>query len=220
MFNIVNNFDFQGLPKTAALGVQCVSSFAVDFFLQTHLYHAGVLWHLLVYLFNYDYTLEESGVQTSQDTNQQEVSNNLAKLSLVALSRLGGYSQTPHSPDGTNTVPESNGIEGTPPENPAIRKSLAAMLTPYISRKLGATSPAEVHCETAHTSTWVLALSPSKLRVHMSLLYTLGLEAAELQHRKSILDLEQWHPSRAAGVPGGSAGGEHQEGGHISFCHC
>uniref|UniRef100_A0A3B3VS99 DnaJ heat shock protein family (Hsp40) member C13 n=1 Tax=Poecilia latipinna TaxID=48699 RepID=A0A3B3VS99_9TELE len=117
----------KGLPKTAALAVQCVSSFAIDFFLQTHLYHAGVLWHLLVYLFNYDYTLEESGVQANQDTNQQEVANSLAKLSLVALSRLGGYTQTP-----------------SPPDNPTIRKSLAAMLTPYISRKLGTGSPAEV----------------------------------------------------------------------------
>lgn len=140
----------QGLPKLAALAVQCVSSFAVDFFLQTHLYHAGVLWHLLVYLFNYDYTLEESGVQASQDTNQQEVSNNLAKLSLVALSRLGGYIETPHTPDGNNPVSETNGIEGTPPENPAIRKSLAAMLTPYISKKLGTGSPAEVHNETRY----------------------------------------------------------------------
>lgn len=137
---------FQGLPKTAALAVQCVSSFAVDFFLQTHLYHAGVLWHLLVHLFNYDYTLEESGVQTSQETNQQEVANSLAKLSLVALSRLGGFTQTPHTPDGNNPVSETNGIEGTPPENPTIRKSLAAMLTPYISRKLGTGSPAEVCC--------------------------------------------------------------------------
>uniref|UniRef100_A0A8C8CS59 J domain-containing protein n=1 Tax=Oncorhynchus tshawytscha TaxID=74940 RepID=A0A8C8CS59_ONCTS len=111
----------KGLQRTAALAVQCVSSFAVDYFLQTHLYHAGVLWHLLVHLFNYDYTLEESGVATSQDTNQQEVANSLAKLSLVALSRLGGY--------------------GQPPENPTIRKSLAAMLTPYISRRLGSGAP-------------------------------------------------------------------------------
>uniref|UniRef100_A0AAR2LB97 J domain-containing protein n=1 Tax=Pygocentrus nattereri TaxID=42514 RepID=A0AAR2LB97_PYGNA len=116
----------KALPRLASLTVQCVSSFAVDFFLQTHLYHAGVLWHLLVNLFNYDYTLEESGVQTSQETNQQEVANSLAKLSLVALGRLGGYSL------------------GPPPENPTVRKSLAAMLTPYISRKLGASSPAEV----------------------------------------------------------------------------
>ncbi|XP_054876884.1 dnaJ homolog subfamily C member 13-like isoform X2 [Poeciliopsis prolifica] len=134
----------KGLPKTAALAVQCISSFAIDFFLQTHLYHAGVLWHLLVYLFNYDYTLEESGVQANQDTNQQEVANRLAKLSLVALSRLGGYTQTPTPPDTNNPVTETNGMDGTPPENPTIRKSLAAMLTPYISRKLGTGSPAEV----------------------------------------------------------------------------
>ncbi|XP_043960500.1 dnaJ homolog subfamily C member 13-like isoform X1 [Gambusia affinis] len=134
----------KGLPKTAALAVQCISSFAIDFFLQTHLYHAGVLWHLLIYLFNYDYTLEESGVQANQDTNQQEVANSLAKLSLVALSRLGGYTQTPTPPDASNPVTETNGVDGTPPENPTIRKSLAAMLTPYISRKLGTGSPAEV----------------------------------------------------------------------------
>ncbi|CDQ61738.1 unnamed protein product [Oncorhynchus mykiss] len=130
----------KGLPRTAALAVQCVSSFAVDYFLQTHLYHAGVLWHLLVHLFNYDYTLEESGVATSQDTNQQEVANSLAKLSLVALSRLGGYAP----PTGEGGVVETNGVEGQPPENPTIRKSLAAMLTPYISRRLGSTVPAEV----------------------------------------------------------------------------
>jgi hypothetical protein len=55
----------------AALGVECVSSFAVDFWLQTHLFQAGILWHLLGYLFNYDYTLEESGIQKSEETNQQ-----------------------------------------------------------------------------------------------------------------------------------------------------
>ncbi|CAB1349571.1 unnamed protein product, partial [Coregonus sp. 'balchen'] len=133
----------KGLPRTAALAVQCVSSFAVDYFLQTHLYHAGVLWHLLVHLFNYDYTLEESGVATSQDTNQQEVANSLAKLSLVALSRLGGYTPPP-PPPGEGGVVETNGVEGQPPENPTIRKSLAAMLTPYISKRLGSVAPAEV----------------------------------------------------------------------------
>jgi len=144
LLDVLSLASSQGLPKTATLAVQCVSSFAVDYFLQTHLYHAGVLWHLLVHLFNYDYTLEESGVQANQDTNQQEVANSLAKLSLVALSRLGGYSQTPNNPDGSNPVSETNGIEGIPPENPTIRKSLAAMLSPYISQKLGTGSPAVV----------------------------------------------------------------------------
>ncbi|KAL4635478.1 hypothetical protein GN956_G14292 [Arapaima gigas] len=127
----------KGIPRMATLAVQCVSSFAMDFFLQTHLYHAGVLWHLLVPLFNYDYTLEESGIQKSQETNQQEVANSLAKVSVVALSRLGGYSAGPQEEGSGST----NGI---PPENPTIRKSLAAMLTPYISRKLASSSPAEV----------------------------------------------------------------------------
>lgn len=155
-------FSHQALPKTAALAVTCVSSFAVDFFLQTHLYHAGVLWHLLATLFNYDYTLEESGVQTSQETNQQEVANSLAKISLVSLSRLGGYSQAPHAPDGTTL--ETNGVDSAPPENPTIRKSLAAMLTPYMSRKLGTASAAEVSGAAGeNVSTWRKHLSPELL---------------------------------------------------------
>ncbi|XP_041101155.1 dnaJ homolog subfamily C member 13-like [Polyodon spathula] len=116
------------IPRMATLAVECVSSFAVDYFLQTHMFHAGVLWHLLGYLFNYDYTLEESGIHKCEDTNQQEVSNSLAKLSLVSLSRLGGY------------ILEEDG----PPENPTVRKSLAAMLTPYIASKLSKNTPPEV----------------------------------------------------------------------------
>ncbi|XP_043082003.1 dnaJ homolog subfamily C member 13-like isoform X3 [Puntigrus tetrazona] len=127
----------KGLPRLASVAVECVSSFAVDFFLQTHLYQAGVLWHLLASLFSYDYTLEESGVQASHDTNQQQVCNSLAKLSVLALGRLAGYS-------GARGPEDEPGGGELPPENPAIRKSLAAMLTPYISRRLGHSSPAEV----------------------------------------------------------------------------
>uniref|UniRef100_A0A803SPR7 DnaJ heat shock protein family (Hsp40) member C13 n=1 Tax=Anolis carolinensis TaxID=28377 RepID=A0A803SPR7_ANOCA len=118
----------KNIARVASLGVECVSSFAVDYWLQTHLFQAGVLWYLLGYLFNYDYTLEESGIQKSEDSNQQEVANTLAKLSLLALSRLGGY------------LP---GEQATP-ENPTIRKSLAGMLTPYIARKLAVVSPTEI----------------------------------------------------------------------------
>lgn len=145
----------QGLPRLASLAVECVSSLAVDFFLQTHLYQAGVLWHLLASLFSYDYTLEESGVQASQDTNQQQVCNSLAKLSVVALGRLAGYSGARGPED------EPSGGE-LPPENPAIRKSLAAMLTPYISRRLGRSSPAEVQRNTVHTQRldrWAVVVS-------------------------------------------------------------
>ncbi|XP_078519994.1 dnaJ homolog subfamily C member 13 isoform X1 [Lissotriton helveticus] len=113
------------VPRLLSLAVECVSSFAVDFWLQTHLFHAGILWHLVAYPFNYDYTLEESGIQKSEDTNQQEVANSLARLSLLSLSRLGGY------------------LSDTP-ENPTVRKSLAGLLTPYVSRSLSVSCPPEI----------------------------------------------------------------------------
>jgi hypothetical protein len=58
----------------------------------------------------------------------QEVSNNLAKLSVCACARLGGY---------------LIGNDATP-DNPAVKKSLAALLTPYLSKKLTEDSPANV----------------------------------------------------------------------------
>ncbi len=45
----------------------------------------------MTFLFNYDYTLDEGGVETNDETNQQEVANNLARLSIEAVARLGGY---------------------------------------------------------------------------------------------------------------------------------
>lgn len=62
------------------------------------------------------------------------MANSLAKLSVHALSRLGGY-----LPDDQAT-----------PENPTVRKSLAGLLTPYIARKLAVASATEV---------WTTALS-------------------------------------------------------------
>jgi hypothetical protein len=32
---------------------------------------AGVLWHLLLFMFSYDFTLEEGGVERSEEANQQ-----------------------------------------------------------------------------------------------------------------------------------------------------
>lgn len=54
--------------------VSCIAAFSVDFWLQTNLFQSGVLWHLLLFLFDYDFTLEEGGVEKSDESNQQ-VSN-------------------------------------------------------------------------------------------------------------------------------------------------
>lgn len=118
----------KNLPALCSVAAECVSAFCVDFWLQTQLLQAGVLWHLLLFLFNYDYTLDEGGVEKSAETNQQEIANNLARLSVDALARLGGYLTD----------------ENATPENPAIRKSLSSLLTPYIAKQLSNDSPKEI----------------------------------------------------------------------------
>lgn len=121
---------YKNLPKLCSVVAECVSAFCIDFWLQTHLFQSGVLWHLLLYLFNYDFTLEEGGVEKSDESNQQEVANTLARLSIRACSRLGGY-----------LVSEG---EESSPDNPAVKKSLSAMLTPYLARKLANENPSDL----------------------------------------------------------------------------
>ncbi|GIY06445.1 dnaJ homolog subfamily C member 13 [Caerostris darwini] len=119
---------FSHLTKLCTVVVECVSALAINDALQTHLYQAGVLFHLLIFLFNYDYTLEEGGVQRDEESNKQEIANQLAKLSLRALSRLGGY--------GTG--------EDETPKNDAVHMSLTALLTPYLVNQLGRGEAAEI----------------------------------------------------------------------------
>ncbi|KAL5005925.1 hypothetical protein ScPMuIL_017083 [Solemya velum] len=121
---------YKNLPKLCSVISATISAFCVDFWLQTNLYQSGVLWHLLLYLFNYDYTLEEGGVDKSDDSNQQEVSNQLARMCIHSCGRLGGY------------FSEDSGL--ATPDNVAVKKSLNALLSPYMSRKLANTDPSEL----------------------------------------------------------------------------
>lgn len=59
--------------------------------LQSNLIQKGVLWSLLLFLFDYDYTLDESGVKTDEKSNQQKSSNNLARMSILSIVALCGY---------------------------------------------------------------------------------------------------------------------------------
>ena len=59
------------------------------------------------------------------------MANQLAKQSVYACARLAGY----HNDDKE---------EGGPPDNPTVKKSLMAMLTPYLARKLANPNPSEV----------------------------------------------------------------------------
>uniref|UniRef100_A0A8D8RF25 DnaJ homolog subfamily C member 13 n=1 Tax=Cacopsylla melanoneura TaxID=428564 RepID=A0A8D8RF25_9HEMI len=57
----------------------------------------SLVWSLLRAMFSYDYTLAECEVERSEDQNQQELSNSLARLSVKACSRLAGSPDSPSS---------------------------------------------------------------------------------------------------------------------------
>ena len=48
--------------QMCSVACENVSALSVDGILQMHFLQAGALWHLLLFLFDYDYTLEEGGV--------------------------------------------------------------------------------------------------------------------------------------------------------------
>ena len=54
-------FFFQHLTALCAVATECVSALAIDAILQMHFLQAGCLWHLLIFLFDYDYTLGNYG---------------------------------------------------------------------------------------------------------------------------------------------------------------
>lgn len=51
--------------------VECISALTVDTELQLSFLQAGVLWYLISFLFIYDFTLGESGIESSKEHNQQ-----------------------------------------------------------------------------------------------------------------------------------------------------
>ncbi|KAG0721186.1 DnaJ subfamily C member 13 [Chionoecetes opilio] len=120
---------FKALLRVCVVGVECVSALAIDQILQMNLLQAGILWHLLPFLFSYDYTLDESGVSKCEESNQQELSNQLAKMALYACGRLAGV------------YTEEDRI--TPP-NTVIDGVLQKLLTPYVTTLIPITSAEEV----------------------------------------------------------------------------
>lgn len=61
------------LAELCQAACECVAALAQGEVQQLQLLQAGALWHLLLLLFDYDYTLDEGGVERCQSTNKQEV---------------------------------------------------------------------------------------------------------------------------------------------------
>lgn len=51
--------------------MDCISAMASDSNLQISFLKKGAVWHLFSFMFLYDYTLEECGVERSEEANNQ-----------------------------------------------------------------------------------------------------------------------------------------------------
>lgn len=127
---------FKNLPRLCLKAAEAIGAFAPDDNLQNALFDCGVVVNLLFYMFSYDFTLEEGGVERSeqQGSNQQEIANNLALGCIGALARLAGF----HT--GFQRVPEndsasSNGVV-LPKDKNRVMQSLTSLLTPYLARNI------------------------------------------------------------------------------------
>ncbi|XP_046397209.1 dnaJ homolog subfamily C member 13 [Ischnura elegans] len=129
---------FKHLFRLCSSAVECVSALSVDGILQMQLLQWGALTRLLPTFFAYDYTLDEGGVTRSENANQQEVSNRLAKLAVGACARLGGYLQSEGGTEDDSFLPRET------PANPVARAALSALLTPYLARQLAKDKPQEL----------------------------------------------------------------------------
>ncbi|CBY31673.1 unnamed protein product [Oikopleura dioica] len=70
--------------------VEAVASFGMIPELRKSMISQGVLPILMEYLFEYDYTLEEAGIEKDMESNKQEQKNKLAKQALHAIIVLAG----------------------------------------------------------------------------------------------------------------------------------
>ena len=136
--NVCHIFYYRHLTELCMDAAECVSFLAIDGILQMQLLQAGALWHLITFLFEYDYTLEEGGVETKGmagavggegSKSKQAVQHELAELAIYACARLAGVLEDPQL---------------ATPKNPVIEDCLRTLLMPYIVMKLRQNNPKEV----------------------------------------------------------------------------
>uniref|UniRef100_A0A5K3FU08 J domain-containing protein n=1 Tax=Mesocestoides corti TaxID=53468 RepID=A0A5K3FU08_MESCO len=117
---------YKNLPRLCCQAAACIAAFCDDFWLCSKVYENGGMYMLLYHVLAYDFTLEESGVDTSSATNTQLTLNRLSLLCLWATSRLLHGCSAIASPDES------------PHEGPPVEQALNRLVTPHIARKLAA----------------------------------------------------------------------------------
>lgn len=152
------------------LSVSLVTSLAANNYdLQCQLSRNGVLWSLLLFIFEYDYTLDESGVDVSDKSNQQQLANNLAKMAVLGCIALAGYSMELRQKPVTGSETNSPAAKAPPVIKPKPSVSAASSSTytqnahnPLQSKQLAITSGKEKESDTSSGSSDTASSTPTE----------------------------------------------------------
>lgn len=111
---------FEKAPGLARSGIEAAIAFCGHDNMQKIITENGAVWHLLLYIFKYDYTLEESGVEINEENHTQLFANRAAKAAFKCLCALAGFHP---NPDDVITR-----------ENVHVIALLTTLLTPHVVR--------------------------------------------------------------------------------------
>uniref|UniRef100_A0A1A9X3H4 J domain-containing protein n=1 Tax=Glossina brevipalpis TaxID=37001 RepID=A0A1A9X3H4_9MUSC len=177
------------------LSVSLVTSLAANNYeLQCNLICNGVLWSLLLFCFEYDFTLDESGVEANDKTNQQQQANTLAKMSILACVALAGYTlelrnkmESKSQNSSGHTSPTTGGLSSRVPLPPKP-KLVASVYTqnaqnPLQNKQLAITSSVDVN--NVINPTTVTTVSPSNPSPSISLTTTSSPTASKQDSQRS-----------------------------------
>jgi DnaJ family protein C protein 13 len=111
---------FEKAPGLARAGTEACIVFCAHEDMQRVITANGAVWHLLLYIFKYDHTLEESGVEIDEEHHTQLFANRAAKAAFRCLMALAGF-----HPNADDVVTKPNG---------ELIALLRTLLTPHVVR--------------------------------------------------------------------------------------
>ena len=126
MTNLVHCLRYLRGAKIMQYTLEMISRLASLPELQSKLVEAGALFRLTPLLFRFDTTLEGAAMEGNV-ANDQKAANLMAKLSVRAVGRLGGY------------LAHEKAL--ATPKNPQVQRMMRQLITPPLAKRLGRSSP-------------------------------------------------------------------------------
>eukprot|EP00388_Colpodella_angusta_P019071 GDKJ01047650.1.p1 GENE.GDKJ01047650.1~~GDKJ01047650.1.p1 ORF type:complete len:831 (+),score=58.24 GDKJ01047650.1:186-2495(+) len=121
-FYAAKGIAYEKTPALSRASIHCTESLCGNAELQKAVTAAGAIWHLLLFLFRYDFTLDDAGMELKEENHTQLFANRAAIGALKTIYALVGF-----QPDDSYLKTEAN---------VPLYKLLQGMLTPYVVGKM------------------------------------------------------------------------------------